>query len=99
LLMGTFRHHDAEREEPDMLIACMSHNLEGKQPSLREASLDSFESLAWRRPNQLRGLTLNGVSRRSPGGCANHVVIVTTSALRIRPCPGRRKRVRFRCVE
>ena len=56
LLMGTFRHHDAEREEPDTLIACIPHKLEGEQTSLREASLDSFESLAWQgRPNQLSG--------------------------------------------
>jgi SagB-type dehydrogenase family enzyme len=54
LLMGTFRDHDAEREEPDMLIACIPDKQPRIQTGFREASLLSFESLAWQgRPNQL----------------------------------------------
>jgi len=54
ILMGTFRDHDAEREEPDMLIACIPHRRATKETSLSEASLLPFKSLAWQgRPNQL----------------------------------------------
>jgi len=54
LLMGTFRDHDAEREEPDMLIACVPDKRATKETSLSEVSVLSFESLAWHgRPNQL----------------------------------------------
>jgi hypothetical protein len=54
LLMGTFRDHHVEREEPDMLIACIPDKQATKETRLRETSLLSFESLAWQgRPIQL----------------------------------------------
>lgn len=54
LLMGTFRDHDAEHEEPDVLIACVpaAHVIEGM--SLPAVSVRLFESLVWQgSPNQL----------------------------------------------
>jgi len=54
LLMGTFRDHDAEPEEPDMLIACIPDKQATKETSLCDASVLSFESLSWQgRPNRL----------------------------------------------
>jgi SagB-type dehydrogenase family enzyme len=54
LLMGTFRDHDAEREEPDMLIACVPAWQVLDETGLPEAAVRPFASLAWQgRPNQL----------------------------------------------
>ena len=54
LLMGTFRDHDAEREEPDVLMACVPAELATQETSLPAASVLSFESLAWQgSPNKL----------------------------------------------
>ena len=53
-LMGTFRDHDAEREEPDMLIACVPAQQLPEQTALPDAVVRPFAALAWQgRPNQL----------------------------------------------
>ena len=54
LLMGTSRAHDAEREEADLLIACVPERQPLDQVGLPEAALRAFASLAWQgRPNRL----------------------------------------------
>ncbi|MEN8130381.1 MAG: SagB/ThcOx family dehydrogenase, partial [Pseudomonadota bacterium] len=54
LLMGTFCAHDAEREEPDMLIACMPHQKGTHETSLSAETVESFAALDWRgTPNHL----------------------------------------------
>jgi len=54
LLMGTFRDQDAEREEPDMLVACVPARQAPEETGLPEAAVRSFASLAWQgSPNQL----------------------------------------------
>jgi SagB-type dehydrogenase family enzyme len=53
-LLGTSQPHDAELEEPDMLIACLPTQATGPLPELPEALLQSFASLNWQgRPNHL----------------------------------------------
>lgn len=54
LLMGTFGDHDAEREEADLLMACVPGQQALAETGLPEAALRAFPSLAWQgRPNQL----------------------------------------------
>ena len=53
-LLGTSQAHDAEPEEPDMLIACMPAPPTGPLPGLPEAVLQAFASLSWQgTPNHL----------------------------------------------
>ena len=53
-LLGTLQPHDAEPEEPDMLIACVPMPSADPLPELPAAVLQSFESLAWQgQANQL----------------------------------------------
>ncbi len=53
-LLGTIQAHTSEREEPDMLIACVPASSAEPLPELSAAVLQSFESLSWQgRPNQL----------------------------------------------
>ena len=53
-LLGTSQPHDAEPEEPDMLIACMPTTAEQPLPDFAATALQSFESLTWQgRPNHL----------------------------------------------
>jgi nitroreductase len=54
LLLGTSQTHDAEPEEPDMLIACLPTQQVEPLPHLPDAVLQSFASLHWQgRPNHL----------------------------------------------
>lgn len=54
LLLGTYQAHDAEPEEPDMLIACVPGQQAIAVPRLSADLLRSFGSLAWQgRPNRL----------------------------------------------
>lgn len=54
LLTGTFRDHDAEPEEPDVLMALGPFEEETNETGLPEDHVLSFESLDWRGcPNQL----------------------------------------------
>ena len=54
LLMGTFRGHDAEREEADLLLACVPGVQVIQETGLPEAAVRSFASLAWQgSPNRL----------------------------------------------
>ena len=54
LLMGTFGEHDAEPEEPDVLMALSPFGEETNETGLPEDLDSRFESLDWRgRPNQL----------------------------------------------
>jgi len=54
LLMGTFGEHDAEPEEPDVLMALGPFREETNETGLPEDLVLSFESVHWRgRPNQL----------------------------------------------
>ncbi|MEN8801665.1 MAG: SagB/ThcOx family dehydrogenase [Thiogranum sp.] len=54
LLMGTFCDHDAEREEADVLMACVPAVQATKGMSLPVASVMPFEALAWQgSPSQL----------------------------------------------
>jgi len=54
LLTGTFRDHDAEPEEPDVLMALGPFEEETNETGLPEGHVLSFESLDWRGcPNQL----------------------------------------------
>jgi SagB-type dehydrogenase family enzyme len=54
LLMGTFGDHDAEREEADLLLACVPGGQLVEAAGLPENALRSFASLVWRgSPNQL----------------------------------------------
>jgi hypothetical protein len=53
-LLGTVHVHDAEPEEPDMLIACVPAPSVDPLPELPAAVLQSFESLDWQgHPNRL----------------------------------------------
>ena len=54
LLMGTFQDHDAEREEPELLLRC-GHVQEGSgEETLAEEHVRTFDSLNWQgSPNQL----------------------------------------------
>ncbi len=53
-LLGTLQAHDAEPEEPDMLIACVPAPAVEPLPELPADVLQSFESLAWQgQPNRL----------------------------------------------
>ena len=53
LLTGTYRDHDAESEEPDVLIACSPFE-QTDETGLPEDPVLRFESLNWRgNPNQL----------------------------------------------
>ena len=77
LLLGTFREHEAEPEEPDMLIACVPAHLAPQSMSLPAAAVLSFASLTWQgRPNRLSpshvawGIEELAVQVRKPrGGC------------------------------
>ncbi|MEH6652481.1 MAG: hypothetical protein V7707_20905 [Motiliproteus sp.] len=54
LLTGTFRKHDAEPEEPDVLIALSPFTQATNQVGLPEEAILTFATLDWRgRPNQL----------------------------------------------
>jgi SagB-type dehydrogenase family enzyme len=54
LLLGTFESHEAEPEEPDMLLACMPAQPVVELPGPPAAALQAFESLAWQgSPNAL----------------------------------------------
>jgi nitroreductase len=54
MLLGTSRPHEAEPEEPDMLLACMPAQQDRGLPELSAAVLQSFESLEWQgSPNRL----------------------------------------------
>jgi hypothetical protein len=54
LLMGTFRDHDAEPEEPDVLMAVGSSAVDVSAASTLERNSLSFRSLHWHgRPNRL----------------------------------------------
>ncbi len=54
LLMGTRRDDDAEREEADLVIACVPGQQPVDQIDLPEAALAAFTSLAWQgSPNRL----------------------------------------------
>ncbi|MEH6825345.1 MAG: SagB/ThcOx family dehydrogenase [Motiliproteus sp.] len=54
LLTGTFRKHDAEAEEPDVLIALYPFAEAMNQLGLPEEAILTFATLDWRgRPNQL----------------------------------------------
>ena len=54
LLMGTFRDHDAEPEEPDVLMACGPFEGQTNEIGLSANHVLTFESLDWRgNPNQL----------------------------------------------
>ncbi len=54
LLMGTSAEHQAEREEPDLLLACAPEGQALDETGLPEAALRSFAALAWQgRPNPL----------------------------------------------
>ena len=45
--MGTFREHDAERGEPDLLLACFPSNQALLENRLPAESVRAFESLLW----------------------------------------------------
>jgi len=78
LLLGTFRAHEAEPEEPDMLIACVPVSQASPLPGLSAAAVQSFKSLAWQgRPNPLSpahvawGIEALAAQVRKPrGACA-----------------------------
>jgi SagB-type dehydrogenase family enzyme len=54
LLMGTGGDHDAEREEADLLLACVPGQQPVEQIGLPEGALRPFASLAWQgSPNRL----------------------------------------------
>jgi len=54
LLLGTSQPHEAEPEEPDLLLACVPVQQAIKQPELPAAALQAFESLDWQgSPNRL----------------------------------------------
>ncbi len=54
MLTGTFRDHDAEPEEPDVLLAIGPVGKEANEAGLPQDHVLTFESLDWRgRPNQL----------------------------------------------
>ncbi len=54
LLMGTFHAHDAEREEPDMLVACVPHQKGTYETNLPVETVESFATLDWQgTPNHL----------------------------------------------
>ena len=100
LLMGTFRDHDAEREEPDMLIACVPDKRASNETSLSEVSVLSFESLAWQgRPNQLSrshvewGIEDIASQVRKPRGECQYQRFENP------PLSRSRQRVRFHCAE
>jgi SagB-type dehydrogenase family enzyme len=78
-LLGTSQPHDAEPEEPDMLIACVPAQLSGPLPDLSAAVLDSFESLTWQgQPNQLSpahvawGIEAFAAQVRKPHGACDY---------------------------
>jgi SagB-type dehydrogenase family enzyme len=53
-LMGTDRAHDAEKEEPDLLLACIASGGVAAQTGLPEMACHAFASLPWQgRPNNL----------------------------------------------
>ena len=52
LLMGTFGEHDAEPEEPDVMMALGPFNEETNETGLPEDLVLSFESVHWRGPSQ-----------------------------------------------
>ena len=57
LLLGTFREHEAEPEEPDMLLACVPAHPAPPSMSLPAAAVLSFASLAWQgRPQPLESV-------------------------------------------
>ena len=54
LLLGTSRDHEAEREEPDLLIAVVPSGADTNETGLPEEPVRAFELLDWRgTPNQL----------------------------------------------
>jgi len=77
-LLGTSQAHDAEPEEPDLLIACLPVQAKDPLPGLPEAALQAFASLNWQgRPNHLSashvdwGIEAFAAAVRKPrGDCA-----------------------------
>ena len=75
LLLGTFRHHPAEQEEPDILMAISPVKFAGSDIALSGEHVRMFESLQWQGvANQLSASHLDwGVAdvakvTRKPGG-------------------------------
>ena len=78
-LLGTLQPHDAEPEEPDMLIACLPALAVEPLPELPAAVLQSFESLDWQgQPNRLSpahvdwGIETFAVQVRKPHGVSDY---------------------------
>lgn len=79
LLTGTFRDHDAEPEEPAVLIAVGPFVAETNETGLPEDVVRAFESLDWLgRPNQLSeshlewGMAEIAAAARKPHGAGQH---------------------------
>ena len=54
LLLGTFQQHEAEPEEPDLLLACLPAQQVGQLQGPPAAVLQAFETLDWQgNPNRL----------------------------------------------
>jgi SagB-type dehydrogenase family enzyme len=75
LLLGTSQPHDAEVEEPDMLLACMPSQPPGDLPAPPAAALQAFGALVWEgKPNRLSpmhvewGIDTLAVQLRKPRG-------------------------------
>jgi SagB-type dehydrogenase family enzyme len=79
LLMGTFRQHQAEPEEPDVLMACGPLAEATYDVALPENPVRNFESLDWRGvPNQLSpdhvdwGMQETAEAARKPRGSGSY---------------------------
>jgi SagB-type dehydrogenase family enzyme len=97
LLTGTFRDHDAESEEPDVLLAVGPFAGKTSETGLPEAAIEAFKSLNWRgRPNQLSqshmewGMDAIAVAARKPrraGQYERFQLPPEQEALAVRPVP------------
>ena len=87
LLLGTFPDHDAEPEEPDVLLACGPFE-ETSEIGLPEEQVRGFESLKWHgSPNQLSPSHV-GVWMKLQKLLRNHVVRVSMSGFKVRRSSG-----------
>ena len=101
LLMGTGRHHDAEPEEPEVLIAVEPRAEDVHEAELPEQPIHAFGSLDWRgQPNHLSpshvdwGVEEAATAARPPRGRRRYAQLETPPAL----CPMERRPVSLRHV-
>ena len=92
LLLGTFAGHDAEPEEPDMLIACVPAQHTQSLPDLPRAVFQAFGSLAWQgQPNRLSpshvawGIEAFAARVRKPWGAAAYEAFAEPPQSRVPP--------------